>query len=182
MRKATRILSAGISKLMAMSILGIIAVSIILLPGCTSNNGPGITDTATSLIQAKLADSLMQSGVVDDAVLSVELSNAEIDVYIAALDQYADFREQWNNPGAEMYLLLDSQYAQLYQSYMLVVDIVRVHWAEYPPPVQTQLRAYQGYARAIDESVTMAINSKNRHEALNSALELGVLIANIAAL
>lgn len=138
---------------------------------CLSACGSFQTSDVTTLAQVKLADTLIQSGVVDDAVLSADLNDIELQVYIDALDTYRAFRSAWESPTPDMYLLLDSQYSQLYGAYKSVENIVIANWDEYPAHVQAELKRYHQQAIAIHTGAVKALEAKNKQEALNEALQ-----------
>lgn len=154
----------------------LIVIALLFLTGCAA-----AVDTGKTAAQAKLADALIQAGVVEAAIFSVELTDAELDVYMHALETYQRFREAWSQPTVEMYLLIDAQYAELVTAYRSVEAVVAAHWLEYPPAVQRQLQQYQAQARAINEGVGAALAAKAQQATLNNALELGLLIAKIIA-
>lgn len=153
-----------------------VVIALLVLTGCAAG-----VDTGRTAAQAKLADALIQAGVVETAIFSVELTDTELDVYTNALETYQRFREAWSQPTVEMYLLIDAQYNDLVTAYRSVEVVVEAHWPEYPPAVQRQLRQYQAQARVINAGVVAALEAKAQQAALNNALELGVLIARIIA-
>ncbi|MDA9095394.1 hypothetical protein N9J88_03260 [Porticoccaceae bacterium] len=167
-------------------ILNIITVAFLTLAftACSSITSPGKV-----LLEAKLADSLLQSGIVETQIVSVDLTAAELQILINSLDEYQKFRSKWasavDSPETiPINLALISQdYIQLYGAYMDVKNgVVLPHWDEYSPAQRGYLAGYLARAQTIDRAFQELLAAKQSHQAASQLLELAVLAAQLSGI
>ena len=151
---------------------------------CSSITSPGKV-----LLEAKLADSLLQSGVVETQIVSVDLTEAELQILINSLDEYQAFRNKWGSvvEAPETIplnlALISHDYIQLYGAYMDVKNgVVMPHWDEYSPADQTYLQSYLARAQTIDRAFQELVAAGQSHQAASQLLELAVLAAQLSGI
>lgn len=160
------------------------ALVILMLVGCTTGD---LQSTSKALIQAKIADILLQSGEPKNVVLSVDLTEGELNQVLHAIEAYQLVRARWqsivDDPTAIITntATLQTDYLNLASEYAAVHAIVEFHWNEYTPAQQIQLAQYHARAAELGESLRNLLVLQDRRKALNTALELGLTIAKIMA-
>ena len=161
-----------------------ITLSLTMLWGCSTVTSPGKV-----LLEATLADKLIQSGVVETQVVAVDLSETELEILIKALDDYQAFRNKWGSvvEAPETIplnlALISHDYIQLYSAYMDVKNgVVLPHWDEYSPAQQGYLAGYLARAQTIDRAFQELLAAKQSHQAASQLLELAVLAAQLSGI
>lgn len=163
----------------------ILALGCLLLEACSS----APVSAATQLVlNAKLADVLVQEGAPQNTVLTAPLTETEALQVVHAVDTYQLIRNKWQgvveDPTAlaTNLILLSTDYATLYGEYRTVFDIVQHHWDEYSPQQQAMLTRYHNQALAIHDDVRQLLVHQKQAEAAANLLSLGVLVAKAVVL
>lgn len=165
-------------------VLIITAVFLLALAACTSGE---LQTTSKALVQAKIADVLLQSGEPQNVVLSTELTEGELNQILHAVESYQLVRTRWSevvdDPAQVITNMatLETDFRNLAAEYASVKDIVERHWHEYSATQQVQLAQYHMRATELAESLQNLIALRDNRAALNTTLELGLTIAKILA-
>ena len=161
-----------------------ITLSLLMLWGCSTVTSPG-----TVLLEATLADKLLQSGIVQTHVVSVELSETELETLISSLDTYREFREKWASvvDAPETIpinlIQISHDYVQIYDAFVDVKDgVVLPHWNEYSTADKIHLHSYLARAQIIDRAVNELLAARQANQAASKLLELASLAAQIAGI
>lgn len=155
-----------------------------LLVSCTSGE---LQATSRTLVEAKIADILIQSGQPKAVVISADLTDGEMNQVLHAIETYQLVRERWasivDDPAAAITNMatLQTDYLNLASEYAVVHGIAEAHWHEYSAAQQIQLAQYHARAQALGESIQQMLAIQDKRAALNTALEIGLTIAKIMA-
>ncbi len=163
----------------------LLAASSFSLTACTSET---VAEAAHLVLEAKVADTIVQTGEPVDTVMTADLSEQETERVLFAIQTYDTVRLKWTDApdsagnAAAALLSVASDYATLYGEYTAVKQIVQGHWPEYTPVQQDTLRGYDERAQRIHFAVQAVLaQGQGVAEATSSMLSLGMLIAQTVA-
>lgn len=174
----------------------ILSVGLLLsvcLAGCA---GSVSTVTLGTLLatDTKAADTTLQSGRVERAVLSVELSEADLERVIRAFDSYALSRSILSELANDPALLVNSvgeiqaEHARLRAAYLDLQTVVANNWEQYDPANQARLEHWRAQAEKLERryqrfvvAIRTQIESDARQEAAVQLLKIVAQIALVAA-
>lgn len=139
----------------------------LVLAGCT----PAQQDVAMqgSVLASNLvvADRLLQSGEVERSVLSVKMTDVELDTLVSAFDEYSQSRDVISQIIEDPAMALDveqiiyTEHVRLSEAYRAVQSVVLARWDSYSAVDQARLKrwraqverlevAYQNFVAAVD--------------------------------
>ncbi len=129
-----------------------------------------------------LANELIESGLVVDAVVADTFSDQELDILIGAVEDYKKFHARYVVDPNPTYIEVGVAFAALRGNYKVVERIVIDHWDEYPAPVQHELKFYREEAKLYEKVIHAKIAAGKTAEAFQTAMALGQLVIKVAAL
>lgn len=139
-----------------------------------------------------VADQLLQSGQVEDTVLSAAMTPEQLDTLDGAFDRYTAARksisEILDSPenAIEALPTIRQQHARLVQAYEQVQIVVEDNWDEYDPVARSRLERWQGQAedleRAYQGMVSAISDARSESQRTARVMELARIVARIALL
>ncbi len=129
-----------------------------------------------------LANELMESGLVLDAVVTDTFSDQELDIVLKAVEEYKKFHARYIVDPNPSYVEVALAFASLRGNYKVVERIVLDHWYEYPVPIQHELRVYQKEAKLYNKVIKTKIKAGKTAEAFQTAIKFGQLVVKVVAL
>ncbi|MCP4280093.1 MAG: hypothetical protein GY776_08815 [Alteromonas sp.] len=129
-----------------------------------------------------LADELIESGLVLDAVVADTFSDQELDIVLKAVEDYKKFHARYVVDPSPSYIEVAVAFANLRGNYKVVERIVSDHWDEYPASVQHELKFYREEAKLYDKTIQAKIKAGKTAEAFQTAVKLGQLVVKVIAL
>jgi hypothetical protein len=154
-----------------------------MLSGCATSLGVG-----KAVSGAAVVDEAVMSGEVLDTILSVELSPADMAIVEDTYDFYMRFRSTWaGNPEA---VILDpfaferfkKDYRILANKYNNLKGVVERNAHRYRPLRLGVLRDYDSMANMSYTATNDLIESGEKTQTLNSALEFGTMVSRMVIL
>lgn len=162
----------------------ILAVMLLfMLQGCATG-----VDVSKAVSGAVIVDNAVMSGDVLDVIMSVELSASDMAIVEDTYDFYMRFRATWaDNPEA---VILDpfsferfkKDYRILANKYLDLKGVVERNAHRYKPLRLSVLRDYDNMATMSYEATNNLIESGEKAQTLNSALEFGTAISRMIIL
>lgn len=146
-------------------------VATIVLAGMLTACTPAQQDVAMqgSVLASNLvvADRLLQSGEVERSVLSVKMTDVELDTLVSAFDEYSHSRDVISQIIEDPAMALDveqiiyTEHVRLSEAYRAVQSVVLARWDTYSAVDQARLKrwraqverlevAYQNFVAAVD--------------------------------
>ena len=176
------------SRFVALLTVALMAV----LWGCTSGQQQAALSGGSVVAGALAFDQVLQSGDVERAVLSVELSPEELQSVVAGFDQYAVardvLRDVVDNPERVIGLrgTLETEHARIVQGYGAVQAVVSAHWPHYGPVDQARLLRWQAQAERLEiqyNNFLAALDSEiSENERYQRLVEVLRIVAQLALL
>lgn len=172
----------------AVIVLAMMALT--LIAGCTNSQRDAALQGSSVAGQLAAADRLLQSGDVEQTVLSVSIRGDELDTLTRAFEQYEESREIistiLDNPDRAMQAIsiIRDEHARLTQAYLDVQSVVMDNWDEYSAVAQARLDRWRGQVERLEityqrmaEAVESARSESARTERI---IELARIVAQIA--
>lgn len=163
------------------------------LVGCNTNQQTAALSGAGLVAGSKVADDLLQSGEVEAAVFSIELSEADRDTVVAGFDDYAIAREILGDlvrsPETVLSLraTIQNEHARLVHAYRDIQRVVGETFGEYSAVDQARLKRWQSQAERLEAqynnflaAVDSEISADVRYERLLEVLRVVSQIALMA--
>lgn len=126
------------------------------------------------------ADQVVMSGAAENAVLSIDYTQAEVETIRQAIAEYGAFHSKWQDFIQNPVVLLQSgkeelraDYAALRGRYQQIEQIITVNFDRYDEMTRAQLLKYQKMAHDVDDDMRTI-------ETVSDAMTYGALIAQIA--
>ena len=168
----------------------LVSLAVQLLASCTGAQRDVALQGSSVAGQLSAADRLLQSGEVEQTVLSVAIRGDELATLTSAFEQYQQSREiistLLDNPDRAMQAasIIRAEHARLTQAYLDVQSVVMDNWGEYTAVAQARLDrwrgqverlevTYQRLASALDEAQTESARTER-------IIELARVLAQIA--
>lgn len=170
-----------------------LAVVFIALAACTSNQQSAALSGASVVAGGKMVDNLIQSGEVERAVFSVELSESDRDQVITAFNDYATAREILGElvrrPEAALSLraTIQEQHVRVAEAYLAAQSVVAGNWDSYSAIDQARLKRWQAQAERLEiqyqnflAAVDTEISADVRYERILEVLKIVAQLALMA--
>ena len=168
----------------------LVSLAVQLLASCTGAQRDVALQGSSVAGQLSSADRILQSGEVEQTVLSVAIRGDELDALTSAFEQYEQSREiistLLDNPDRAMQAIsiIRSEHARLTQAYLDVQSVVMDNWSEYSAVSQSRLDRWRGQAQRLEityqrlaSAVAEARSESARTERI---IELARVLAQIA--
>lgn len=162
----------------------------VILAGCSNLAENPLALGTLLAADTKAADAALQSGEVESAVLSAELSNSELEVVISAFDDYAYSRSVLTDLARDPVALVASvgaiqaEHARLKTAYLSLRQVVADNWGEYAPADRAQLERWQVQAARLEDRYQRFVVAVRQEladdERKAAAVELLKVVAQIA--
>lgn len=128
--------------------------------GCSSAQRDAAVDASSVAGQAIIADQMLQSGIVEQTVLSdsVTMTPEQVQTLEDAFAQYQRSREQISaiidNPAAaiDSPAIIRAEHARLDEAYRSVQEVVADNWSEYSAVDQSRLDRWRGQVARLEMS------------------------------
>lgn len=137
-----------------------------------------------------VADRLLQSGQVEETVLSAAMTPEQIDTLSAAFDQYETTREEIASILDQPEMAIDAlpvirqHHNLLVDSYEQAQAVVQDNWEEYGPIDRSRLERWEGQAERLEVAYQRMVDAigQARSESQRTArvVELARIVARIA--
>lgn len=165
-------------------------MTMIALVGCTGAQRDAATEGSIVAGQVTVADRMLQSGVVESTVYSVQMTDDEFATLESAFSTYQDARSELasvvDNPqrAIDAAAMIRSHHQELVQAYSEVQSVVANHWDEYDPVAQARLDRWAGQAQRLEQSYQRMADSvaEARTESARASriVEMAKIVARIA--
>lgn len=168
----------------------IIAAVAILMAGCTTNQRDAALQGSDVAGRLAVADRLLQSGQVEETVLSAAMTPEQLDTLDAAFDQYETTRAEISAILGQPENVIDAL-PMIRQHHNLLVDayeqaqtVVQDNWDEYGPVARSRLERWEGQAERLEvayQGMADAISeARSESQRAARAVELARIVARIA--
>ena len=134
----------------------LVSLAVQLLASCTGAQRDVALQGSSVAGQLSSADRMLQSGEVEQTVLSVAIRGDELDTLTSAFEQYEQSREiistLLDNPdrATQAVSIIRAEHARLTQAYLDVQSVVMDNWGEYTAVAQARLDRWRGQVERLE--------------------------------